>query len=128
MTPAKWQEFDRRLEARLLQLPQRVEVDEDAMGEHYDRVTKSVHQTIKEVVPPKKKFKFNGREVSAETKRLYDLCVRDFASGRKITKTDRDAWNRTLNGVVKKDRNRKINELKPQGWSGIHGRSTSQKR
>ena len=103
MTPAKWQEFYHRLEARLQQLSQRVEVDDDEMGSHYDRMADSIQQTVKEVVPPRKKFKFNGREVSAETKRLYDLRVRDFASGRAITKSDRDAWNRTLNGAAKKD-------------------------
>ena len=47
--------------------------------------------------------KFNGRKISAETKRLYDLRVRDFASGRKITKSDRAAWNRTLNKAALKD-------------------------
>ena len=31
------------------------------------------------------------------------MRVRDFASGRKITKSDRNAWNRTLNGAAKKD-------------------------
>ena len=59
--------------------------------------------TVEEVVPPRKKFKYNGREVSAETRRLYDLRVRDFASGREIKKSDRDAWNRTLNKAAKKD-------------------------
>ena len=103
MTPNKWQEFDRRLEERLKQLPHQVEVNEQKMGEHYDRLTDSIQATIKEIVPPRKKQKFNGREVSAETRRLYDLRVRDFASGRKITKSDRDAWNRTLNKAAKKD-------------------------
>ena len=73
------------------------------MGAHYDRMTGCVKETIKEVVPPKKPRKFNGRKVSAETKRLYDLRVRDFASGRKITKSDRAAWNRTLNKAALKD-------------------------
>ena len=103
MTPAKWQEFDRRLVSRLTQLPRRIETNETEMGLHYDRLTDCIQATVKEVVPPRKKVKYNGREVSAETQRLYDLRVRDFASGRKITKNDRDAWNRTLNKAAKKD-------------------------
>ena len=83
-----------------------MELCESALGEHNDRMADCIQKTIKEVVPPRKKLKYNGREVSAETKRLYDLRVRDFASGRKITKTDRDAWNRTLNGAAKKDYDR----------------------
>ena len=103
MSPANWQEFDRRLEERLRQLPQSVEISEGAMGAHYDRMTNCVRATVEEVVPPRKKFKYNGREVSAETRRLCDLRVRDFASGREIKKSDRDAWNRTLNKAAKKD-------------------------
>ena len=103
MTPAKWQEFDRRLEARLTQLPRSIEVSESEMGAHYDRLTECIRETVKEVVPPRNKVKYNGREVSAETRRLYDLRVRDFASGRKITKSDRGAWNKILNNAAKKD-------------------------
>ena len=31
-------------------------------------------------------------------RKLYDLRVRDFASDRKIEKSDRDVWNRTSGG------------------------------
>ena len=110
MTPEKWQEFDRRLEDRLRQLPQNIEICEQGMGDHYDRLVASIQETVKEVVPPRKPHKFNGREVSAETKRLYDLRVRDFASGRTITKSDRDAWNRTLNKAAKKDYDRWVED------------------
>ena len=54
-------------------MPQGVEVSEEQMGLYYDRMTNDIKETIAEVVPPKKPLKFNGREVSAETKRLYDL-------------------------------------------------------
>ena len=62
-----------------------------------------MRETVAEVVPTKKRKKCDGREASAETKRLYDLLIRDFASGRTITKSDRNAWNRTLNKAAKKD-------------------------
>ena len=104
MTKEKWQEFDRRLGARLRALPRRVEVTEQEMESHYDRLTESVRETIKEVVPPKAKTKYNCRTVSAKTKRLYELRVRDFASGREIKKSDnREAWNRTLANAAMKD-------------------------
>ena len=41
--------------------------------------------------------------MSAETRKLYDLRIRDFASGRKIEKSDRDAWNRTLSKAALND-------------------------
>ena len=103
MTPQKWEEFDRRLEVRLGQLQGDVEITEQAMGEHYDQVAKSIRDTIQEVVPPRAKAKYNGRTVSEKTKRLYDLRTRDFASGREIKKSDRDAWNKTLGKAAKKD-------------------------
>ena len=108
MNAAKWQEFDRRLEERLRNLPQGVEVCEEKMGRHYryDRMVTSIRETIAEVVPPKKRLKYNGRDVSAEIKRLYDLRICDFVSDRKVTKSDRDAWNRTLNKTAKKDYDR----------------------
>ena len=103
MTPAKWTEFDRRLEERLGQLQGDIEITEQEMGAHYDRLTKCIHDTIQEVVPPRKNIKYNGRKVSAESRRLYDLRVRDFASGREITKSDRDSWNKVLGQSAKKD-------------------------
>ena len=57
-------------------------------------------------MPRKKTLKYNGRKVSAETRRLYDLRVRDFASGREITKSDREAWHQTLNKAAMKDYHR----------------------
>ena len=41
--------------------------------------------------------------MSAQTKRLYDSRERDFASGREIKKTDREAWNKVLNKATMKD-------------------------
>ena len=103
MTPAKWDEFDRRLRQRLEHIPHAIERTPTAMGAHYDRVTQCIRDTIQDTVPPKKPLRFNGRKVSAETKRLYDLRIRDFASGRTIEKSDRDAWNRTLSKAAMKD-------------------------
>lgn len=69
-------------------------------------MSKYIQETIKEVVPPRRKKKFNGLEVSVETKRLYDLRIRDFTSGREIKKSDKQTWNKTLNGAAKKDYDR----------------------
>ena len=80
-----------------------VEINEQEMGSHYDRMTRSITETIKEVVSVKETKIFNGRKVSEKTKRLCELRVRDFASGRQINKSDRDTWNRTLNNAAKKD-------------------------
>ena len=85
------------------QIPQGLKTCAKEMGTHYDRMTACIQETIKDTVPPRRKQKFNGHEVSAETKRLYDLRIRDFTSDHEITKEDRAAWNRTLNGVTKRD-------------------------
>ena len=45
---------------------------------------------------PKIKKKFNGRKFQ-QRQRGYELRTRDFASGCEIKKSDRGAWNRTLN-------------------------------
>ena len=103
MNDEKWAEFDRRLEQRLSKLPQAVEITVEEMGAHYERTIQCIADTIKDTVSPKKPIIYNGRKVSAETKRLYDLRVRDFASGRNITKSDRDAWNQTLNKAALRD-------------------------
>lgn len=103
MTPAKWAEFDTRLAHRLSQLPHAVERSPAEMGAHYERMAGCVRDTVSDTAPKKNPLKYNGRKVSAKTKRLYDLRVRDFASGRKITKDDRQAWNRTLNKAAMAD-------------------------
>ena len=66
------------------------------MGAHYDRFAQCIRQTIKEVVPPRKKIKFNGHTIAEKTRALYNERIRDFNSGRKITSKDRAAWNRVL--------------------------------
>ena len=73
------------------------------MGAHYNRMADCINAIIKDTIPPKKPLSFNGRKVSAETRRLYDLLIRDFASGHKIEKSDRDAWNRTLSKAAMQD-------------------------
>ena len=114
MTTAKWAEFDQRLTDRLAKLKGDVEVTEQEMGAHYDRLTNCINETVKEVVSPKTQKKFNGRKASAKTKRLYELRTRDFASGREIKKSDRDAWNKTLNKAAKKDYDEWV-----ENWVGI---------
>ena len=103
MDRSKWEEFDRRLAHSLSQIPHTIERISHSLGAHYNRMTKCIQDTIKDTVPPKKPLRYNGRKVSAETKRLYDLRERDFVSGRKIEKSDHDAWNRTLSKAAMKD-------------------------
>ena len=54
MTQDKWIEFDRRLNERLTQLQGDIEISEQEMGAHYDRLTNCIYDTIQEVVPPQK--------------------------------------------------------------------------
>ena len=79
-------------------------VDTDSqMGAHYDFIAECINRTAEEVIPAKKPMRRNGRDVSEKTKDLYRQRVRDFNSGRKITKSDRKAWNRTLAQAGKDD-------------------------
>ena len=70
---------------------------------HYGNMASCIRDTIAEVIPPKKKLKYNGRTVSAKTKHLYDQRVQDFATGREITKDDRRVWNKVLAQTGKDD-------------------------
>ena len=112
MNQSKWEEFDHRLTHQLAHVPHTVKRTAPMMGEHYDRVTKCINETIRDTIPPKKPWSIQllyncttcfGRKVSTETKRLYDLHIRDFASDRKIDKSDRTSWNRILSKTVIQD-------------------------
>ena len=81
MTPQKWEEFDKLLQARLQNLESNVQIAQADLEAHYDGITKCINETIAEVVPPSKKQKFNGRTVAAKTKALYEARIRDFNSG-----------------------------------------------
>ena len=74
-----------------------VEVSEEGLGKHFDKLSDGLQRTIKECVPPKKPFKFDGRKASTRTKTFYDQHIRDFNAGRKIRSKDRKTWNRVLN-------------------------------
>ena len=104
MSPEAWTKFDTTLHEKLIQICDKpVEVTKTSMGAHYNNVTECIRQTIAETVPPKKRQNYNGRVVSERTKKLYDERIRDFSSGRKITKADRQAWNKVLSASSKKD-------------------------
>ena len=47
--------------------------------------------------------KFNGRSVSKRTEGLFEQRVRDYSTGRKITKSDRAAWNRVIAESCRQD-------------------------
>ena len=80
-----------------------VEVSEPQMAKQYDHLTESISHTIDTQIPKKKRIKFDGREASAKTKALFDDRIRDYASDRKITKSDRKAWNRVISNSCKQD-------------------------
>ena len=44
---------------------------ETQMGEHYDRFTQYVWETVREVVPPKKKQKLNGSTITVKKRAFY---------------------------------------------------------
>ena len=66
------------------------------LDDHLGFVNKCVRETIEAEVPKKKPMHRNGRTVSQKTKELYVQRARDYSSGRKITKSDRQTWNRLL--------------------------------
>ena len=105
MTAALWTDFDVELRKRLVTGDDNmtVEVTEPTMTRHLDRMTTAIAQTIDSKVPKKKKVKFDGREASAKTKALFDQRIRDYNTGRKITKSDRKAWNSVIAQSCKQD-------------------------
>jgi len=96
MTTRDWDTFDVVLQAKLMNIKNTVHVNDKEMEAHYNEVTRCIQETIKEVIPKRKPRKYNGRTISDKTKALYDQRIRDFNSGRKITKKDRKAWHRLL--------------------------------
>ena len=105
MTAAMWKDFDNELLEHLTKGDESmaVEVTKKSMETQLDRLTAGFQHAIQAVVPKKKKIKFDGREASAKTRALYDQRIRDYASGRKITKSDRKAWNTVLAKACKQD-------------------------
>ena len=105
MTAELWAEFDEALRKRLVAKggDMAVEVSEPQMAKQYDHLTERISHTIDTQVPKKERIKFDGREASAKTKALFDDRIRDYASGRKITKSDRKAWNRVISNSCKQD-------------------------
>ena len=96
MTDEKWLAFDETLKKKLLTAGKdngmRVEISEQGLGVHFERMTDCIQQTIKAVVPPKKRIKFDGRKASEQTRTLYAERIRDFNSRRtKIKKSERKA-------------------------------------
>ena len=66
------------------------------MGTQYDFLSESIRQTIDEVVSPRQRKNYNGRKMSQRTLHLHQQRIRDFNSGRQITKVDRTAWYKVL--------------------------------
>ena len=106
MTEKKWEKFDETLQKKLIDSSEdmRVEVSQRGLTEHLDKMSNCMLETIKEVVPPKKRLKFDGRKASAQTRALYTQRIRDFSTKRaKILKSERKAWNTVLNRAAKRD-------------------------
>ena len=94
MTEKKWEKFDETLQKKLIDSSEdmRVEVSQQGLTEHLDKMSNCMLETIKEVVPPtKKRLKFDGRKASAQTRALYTQRIRDFNTKRKILKPERKA-------------------------------------
>ena len=110
------------------QIPQGVKTCTKEMGTHYDRMTACIQETIKDTAPPRRKQKFNGREVSAETKILRpenpQFCIwpRDHKRGQSSMEQDTEWCDkkglRELGGKSSA-RNRRIR------WKGGHASSAS---
>ena len=109
MTEKKWDEFDNKLKEKLLDVGKvdnmQVEISEKGLSTHFGRLSGCIQQTIKEVVPPKKRVKFDGRKASEQTRALYAERIRAFNAKRKksITKKERKAWHKTLSKSSKRD-------------------------
>ena len=104
MTNEDWEKFDKELEDKLKDGDQNVEVSISGMEKHYAHLSDSVVAAAEVAIKKEeKKRKYNGREMSEQTKRLHDLRTRDFNSGRKITKDDRARWNKVINEACMKD-------------------------
>ena len=108
MTRDDWKRFDEVLKPNLLKgLTEEEDLvvgntSEDLFCQ-YGRLAGSLQKTIEEVVPLKKKQKYNGRGVSDRTKKLFEERARDYSTGRTIKKSDRNAWNRVIAKSCKQD-------------------------
>lgn len=105
MTQEKWSQFDSMLHDQLIANGGNMEVHagEQHLHVHYECLSKSFQNTIQEIVPKRKKLKFDGQAASQATKQLYEARIRDYNSGRNIEKSDRKAWNSVLAKACKTD-------------------------
>ena len=105
MNAEMWRAFDAELHRQLVSDPDnmKVEVSQEGMTKHLDRLNKGIKHAIETTVPKKEKIKFDGRQASAKTKALFEQRIRDYGSGREIKKSDRMAWNSVLAKACKQD-------------------------
>ena len=105
MTTEMWANFDKELRKHLMagDEDRAVEVTAPQMEKQYDRLTAGFRHAIETAVPKRKKVKFDGRKASAKTKALFEQRIRDYSTGRKITKSDRKAWNKVISAACKQD-------------------------
>ena len=70
MTEDKWQEFDETLKDKLTKTggDMQVEVSVQGLETHLGKMDECLQQTIKEVVPPQQRIKFDGRKASEQTR------------------------------------------------------------
>ena len=121
MNPQLWADFDRDLRIReqefgqtrvvkrghnghrrngnaFLNAATKEELPTQNLGElelEYDRLAKCTKETIKAVVPNKKKKKKNGRVMSEKTKELHEKRKRAFQK-KKPTKQEKKKWNKRI--------------------------------
>ena len=66
------------------------------MSDATEFLSECMRQTIDEVVPRQQRRNYDGRKMSQRTMHLYQERIRDFNSGRTITKEDRKTWHKVL--------------------------------
>ena len=118
MSNQSWPEFDTRLRIKLQEQeePQRKETYEinesgtagsaqalkQDLASKYERLTKCVQETIKEVVPEKQWLKKNGRVVTQATRELFDKRAKEY-SKKQPTPTRRKRWNKIIRDACTND-------------------------
>ena len=100
-----WPEFDTRLRLKLQQAEEPTRLEDNAqeqLASRYEHLTKSVRETIDELVPEKRWLKKNGRVVSEETKVLFEKRAKEYQK-QKPTTERRKTWNKKIQTACRND-------------------------
>ena len=103
-----WPAFDEALRLKLQQEhePKPTKINKTNpkanLSKEYENLSKSVYETISEVVPEKKWLKKNGRVVSGETKKLFEKRAQAF-NAKAPTPKERKKWSRKIRNACRND-------------------------